>query len=582
MVASLKTRSSTIARTAAWIGPEGGAGGADAGAPEGVGDASGEASGETSDSANAVESATKSDFGWAIAQRIANRCTTKARVVERVFALAVAIVSPGCTEATHDAAGGASGRPLEVLVTSDPETLDPRYVTDAVGMRMTRLVHAGLTRVDATTLRPVPYLAESLRWSSPLTLEVTLRQGLRFHGGAPFTSEDVVATLGAFASKTVASRHASTVEPIESVVATGPYELRVVLRRPHASLLADFDLPILRHDQASSPPDPSGMSLDGLGPFEVEATARGETRLTPAHFGVMEATPAHARVAIRTVHDENARAIRLYSGHADVAQSVISPTLLPALDGRAGLTVVTARGANLTYLVCRVDRGPLADVRLRRALSLAVDRKTLTEALLSHRATPATTILPQGHWAAPPTPPPLRFDPAAARNLVGSMDAPPPRLTLLTSTDRLRMTIARTMAEELGAAGIPIEVVPLELGTLLARLNAGEFDLASLALPELTEPNVLRVFLHSAYIPPAGSNRGRVRDKELDALLDMGDAEEDLAKRAAVYGRLEERLAEALFIIPLWHEDQVAVVSERAKGYAPSPDGRWLSLASLQ
>ena len=59
---------------------------------------------------------------------------------------------------------------------------------------------------------------------------------------------------------------------------------------------------------------------------------------------------------------------------------------------------------------------------------------------------------------------------------------------------------------------------------MIARLNAGDFDLAILQLPEMTEPNVLRHFLHGALVPPAGANRGRVHDAALDALLDDGDA----------------------------------------------------------
>ncbi len=473
-----------------------------------------------------------------------------------------------------------------MLVANDAETLDPRYVTDAVGMRTSRLVHAGLTRVDATSLRPIPYLAASVRWSDPLTLDVTLRRGLRFHGGAPFTADDVVATLRAFASPTVASRHASVVEPIASVVAAGPFDVRIVLRRPHATLVSDLDLPILRRDQAEGPPDPTGATLDGLGPFEIAHADRGELLLDPARFGVLAGhdAPPRMSVAIRTVHDENARALRLYSGRADIALNGISPTLLPALDGRAGLSLETAPGANLTYMVVRVDRGPLSDVTLRRAISLAIDRRALTDYLLGGRASPADTVLPPGAWALAALPPasPVRFDPDAAHALVRTLATPPRPLTLLTSTDRLRMTIARTMAEELARAGIAVEVVPLELGTLLARLNAGDFDLASLQLPELTEPNVLRVFLHSAFIPPAGSNRGRVRDVELDALLDRGDRTPGEDARAAVYADVERRLKDQLFIIPLWHEDQVAVVSERARGFRPSPEGRWLSLAAIR
>jgi peptide/nickel transport system substrate-binding protein len=143
------------------------------------------------------------------------------------------------------------------------------------------------------------------------------------------------------------------------------------------------------------------------------------------------------------------------------------------------------------------------------------------------------------------------------------------------------MSIARFIAQELEEVGMRVDVTPLELGTLLARLTAGDFDVATLQLPELTEPNVLRVFLHSAFVPPAGSNRGRVHDDELDALLDRGDGVQGEEARRTVYAEVERRIREQLFIIPLWHEDQVAVTSARARAFAPSREGRWLSLASV-
>jgi peptide/nickel transport system substrate-binding protein len=492
-------------------------------------------------------------------------------------------LTPACTSRPSDAARSAALRPLEVLVPNDAETLDPRYVTDPVGMRVSRLVHAGLTRIDPTTLRPVPFVAEQLVWTGPLTLVVTLRDGVRFHSGAAVTSEDVISTLRAFADPGVGSRHTSSVEAIASAESTGERQVTITLRRPHATLLADLELPILRHDQASAAPDPSGATLDGLGPYRVEHTSRGEIALAPASGGAVP-QPSHA-VVVRTVHDDNARALRLEAGNADLAMNGVSPTLLPAIEALPGLTVASAPGANLTYVVMRQDRAPLSDVRLRRAISLAIDRSTIAETLLAGHATPAETVLPKGHWAATQALSPWPFDPGAARALVQAAmmttSETRPHATLLTSTDRLRVTMARTISQELGDAGFDVEVVTLDLGTLIARLNAGDFDMASLQLPELVEPNVLRVFLHSAFVPPLGANRGRVRDAELDALLDDGERTTDEAERTRIYQKVDARIRDQLFIIPLWHEDQVAVRSTRARDFVPSPDGRWLSVARI-
>ncbi len=464
-----------------------------------------------------------------------------------------------------------------MLVANDPETLDPRYATDSVGLRATRLVHAGLVRLDPDTLAPVPYVARALTWLDPLTLRVDLREDVRFHSGAPVRARDVVATLRAFASPAVASRHARVVEAIADAREEGDRTVLVHLSRPHATLLTDLELPILRADEAASPPDPAG-GLDGLGPYSVLSFTRGEVRLAPADGGALP-RPAHA-LTLRTVHDENARALRLEAGRADVSLNLVSPPLLPALAAQPGLAVTARPGSNLTYVVIEEERAPLGDARVRRALSLAIDRATLCASLLGGRARPASGLIAPAHWARVEAPP-LAFDPAAARELLAQAGTRQAHLTLLASTERLRGDVARVIAQELGDVGVGVEVVPLELGTMIARLNAGDFDLAVLQLPEMTEPNVLRWFLHGSSVPPAGANRGRVQDPLLDALLDLGEVARDTGQRREIYARVEAREREEMHWLPLWYEDQVAVTSERARAFAPSAEGRWLSFASI-
>jgi len=464
-----------------------------------------------------------------------------------------------------------------MLVANDAETLDPRYATDAVALRTTRLVHAGLVRLDEATLMPVPYVARAWSWMSPQVLRVELRDDVRFHGGSQLTSRDVIATLRAFADAAVASRHARVVEAVDRVEAEGDYAVRIHLARPHATLLTDLELPILREDQAASAPQPNG-TLDGLGPFVVKERVPGAITLAPAEGGV-STTPLHS-IVVRTVHDENARALRMHAQRADLVVNGFSPTLLPALENAPGVSVTSRPGSNLTYMLARTDRGALANVHVRRALAMAIDRDGIASTLLAGRARSASTLLPPLHWAYTKESP-LSFDPAMARAELAKARADTLHFTWLTSTDRLRVTIARVIAQQLADIGVVVDVIPLEFGTLLARLSAGDFELGTLQLPELTEPNVLRVFLHSSSIPPKGANRGRIADPEVDRLLDAGDAELLPDARKPIYAELERRVRDEAWIVPLWHEDQVAVTSSRARGFVPSAEGRWLHLATL-
>jgi peptide/nickel transport system substrate-binding protein len=141
--------------------------------------------------------------------------------------------------------------------------------------------------------------------------------------------------------------------------------------------------------------------------------------------------------------------------------------------------------------------------------------------------------------------------------------------------------VARAIAQEAREAGFDLEVIPLELGTMLARMNAGDFEMAILGFPELTEPNVLRNLLHTEFMPPVGYNRARLHDPELDALLDLGDRVASQDERRAAYAEVEARVRDQVLLIPLWNEDQLAVVSSRARDFVPSAEGRWLSLAAL-
>ncbi|HEY8042413.1 MAG TPA: ABC transporter substrate-binding protein, partial [Polyangiaceae bacterium] len=406
---------------------------------------------------------------------------------------------------------------------------------------------------------------------------IDLRDDVRFHSGAPLRARDVVATLRAFASPAVASRHAGVVAAIAEAREEGEHAVVVRLAYPHATLLTDLELPILRADQAASPPAPGG-SLDGLGPYTVARAGRGDLLLEPAEAGALP-RPAHA-IELRTVHDENARALRLEAGRADVEVNLVSPTLLPALAAQPGLAVASRPGSNLTYVVVEEEHAPLGDARVRQGLSLAIDRAMLCATLFDGRARPAGALVAPAHWAHADVPP-LPFDAGAARALLAARGMAGAHLTLLTSTERLRGDVARVVAQELGDAGLDVDVVPLEIGTMIARLEGGDFDLAILQLPEMTEPNVLRHFLHGASVPPAGANRGRVHDPELDALLDEGDRAPDVDTRKAVYARLEARARDQLHWLPLWYEDQVVVTSLRARAFLPSAEGRWLALAAL-
>lgn len=509
-----------------------------------------------------------------VANRLERIAPSIVRPVRFLFAL-VAVVwgVAGCGTRRPD-----SARPIEVVVATEASTLDPRFATRSLDVKVTRLIHAGLVGLDPSTLEPTPLVAESVRFQGDRVVDVVLRPGIHFHGGQPLRPEDVCGTLDAVRDPALGSPHRTIVSSIGRCVPTGPLALRIELDSPRATILTDLELPILRGDQARSAPGPD-LLLDGLGPFSVRQATPSAVELEPAETNVFP-KPKHA-VVVRTVRDENARVQRLLAGRADVAPNSVSPTLMPALDGREGLEIVSRGGANVTYLLFQNDRAPFDRVDVRRAVANALDRELIAKTLLAGRAVAAASVLPPGHWAADPSLRPEPFDPAKARGVLAGLR----EASLLTSTDRSRVTLARAVGQMLGDAGLPTIVVPIDLGVLFTRLDAGDFDMALLQLPELTEPNVLSWFFNPSGVPGEGGmgkNRARYRNPVARELFDDASRVVEKAKRQTDYRTLMRLMATDVPVVPLFHEDQVAVVSSRARGFSLSAEGRWMSLAGLE
>lgn len=483
--------------------------------------------------------------------------------------LLCAVLCLGCRSKAPQGA-----RPLEVVVPTEVTSLDPRFTTQSLDIKLTRMIHAGLVGLQPETLQPIPYLAESWRFDGPRALELTLRKGVRFHSGRELRGEDVCATLKALGDPKLGSPHRAVADAIARCTVAGEHTLRIELGRDHATLLTDLEVPVLRADQAYAE---RGADLDGLGPYRVAAQSEEEVLLEPADNGVLP-QPKHA-LSVRTIHDANVRVLRLMAGRSDIAPNAIPLALLPAVAREPDVTVTSSKGANTTYLLLHNERAPFDDAEVRRGVSAAIDRELIVRTLLSGQARPAAGLMPTGHWAASPGATALPFDPEVARAAFAGVS----EITLLTSTDRAKLTVARAVGQMIGDQGPKVRVVPLDLGSLFARLDRGDYQMALLQFPELTEPNVLRWFFHQGNVPGEGpgKNRARYRSAQVSEWLDAAERNPEREQRATLYDRIARQMLVDMPVVPLWHDDQVAVLSPRARGFALSAEGRWLSAASL-
>ncbi len=498
-----------------------------------------------------------------------------------VLALLLALVS-GCRPERQPEG-------LTVLLESPVDSLDDRYALTANGQRVAKLITPGLITFDDSG-HAVPDLAESFRELSPTLVEFTLRPGLTFHDGTALTAEDVKATYDSVWNTAFKSPKADRFEPLERVEALDARTVRIHLRRPYSPRLAEMSLGILPAEQALSLAAREQAPI-GAGPFRFDSQP-DEEHLTLLPFARYHGgAPAIPRLHFRVVRDETTRVLELLKGRADLALNVVSPAVLPALEREPSLRILSKPGSGHAYVGLNLREGPLADVRVRRALCHLVD----VEPLVTHKfhgfAEPATGMLPRTHWAWAPAPG-CRHAPEEAARLLDAAGFPDPdgpggaprlTLTLKTSTDRFRRSVALVLQEQLAQGGVALEVRALDFGTLFDDIRRGNFELYILKWASVIEPDLLRGVYHSANIPTeanhwGGLNRGALRDAALDDLLQQA-AQASAAERVVLYARAQERLAALLPTLPLWHEGSVAVVSRRLEGFEPSAHGVLTPLA---
>jgi peptide/nickel transport system substrate-binding protein len=472
---------------------------------------------------------------------------------------------------------------LVVLIEAPPVTVDPRFNVGAYDFKVSRLIYAPLVSVDDQSVEPKMELAESVRVIDPLHWEVKLRDA-HFSDGKPVLASDVAWTLASIRDPKTGSRLRQRFidDGLVEVKIADPSTLLFTMSHPHAPFVTDLDFGIL---EANHPEI-------GAGAFVLEERRGEEWRLhrNEHYFG---GAPKVRRLVIKTIRDDNSRLLALVGGSGDLTQNTISPLLHDAVAAQKRLKVETGRSSVYTYLGFNMEDSILRDLRVRQAIAHAIDRKLIVHTKLRDHAILATGMLPTFHWAYEPTVEKYDYDPARARQLLDEAghpdpdgDGPEPRFTLVyrTSNNRFRVAVAQVIAAMLAEVGIAVDLRVNEFATFFADVKKGNFQMFSMQIPEIAEPDLYTNFFASSRVPTrenidAGGNRMRYRREEVDRLLDAGRRELDREKRKGIYAELQRVLARDLPVVSLWHEDNVAAMRREVEGFEILPTAQLTSLA---
>ncbi|MCP5143860.1 MAG: ABC transporter substrate-binding protein [Gammaproteobacteria bacterium] len=457
---------------------------------------------------------------------------------------------------------------------SAPSTLDPRYATDAASARVVRLLYQAPVDFDAA-FNVIPQLTEVIR-DSDRRYRLRIIGAPTFSDGRPLTASDIAATYRAVLDETMASPHSGSLAHIANIEVLDERTLVFDLARADLLFAGRLVVGVMPAEVATA--DATAFTAIGSGPFTLLARPHdGELLLQRRHDG------QHLRLL--TVKDPTVRALKLARGEVDILQGDLAPELLGWLARRDDIDIVADAGTTFSYIGINLQDPVLARHEVRQALAQAIDREALVRYLLQGHARLGNSVLVPAHWAVPADLPSFSYDPAAARALLASLGYDrelPLTLGYKTSTDPLRQRIAAVLQQQLAEVGIKLKIEANDFGTFYGDIIAGRFQLYGLSWVGLKLPDHFRYAFHSASAPPAGANRGRFVDYEVDRLLEAADAAPDEAAMVTLLGAAQRRIASQLPYLPLWYEDTVAAVSGRVTGYAVRGDGAWDSLVSVE
>ena len=477
------------------------------------------------------------------------------------------------------AAGAAAAQTLTVAVAAPVTSLDPHYHQLSPNNAVADMVFDRLVNTDAQS-RQIPGLATEWRAIEPTVWEFKLRPDVRFHNGNPFTAKDVAFTLARLPNvPNSPSSFAVYARPIKRVEIVDPLTVRFHTEEPYP--VVPLDLTNVRildketHENASTEDFNSGRAAIGTGPWRVLSHRQGDRIEFERFHGYWGEKPAFARANYRMITNDAARTAALLAGDVEIIDQVPTTDLAKlrrdqrvALSEVVGLRLVFLgldhlRGAdeNSPFITGNdgqpLGRNPLKDLRVRRALSIAIDRQAIAERVMEGAATPAGQFLPENVYGHVPGLEAPRHDPEGAKRLLAEAGYPDGfRIQLNGPNDRYinDARIIQAIGQMWTRVGVRTAVEAQTWSTFVGRASRQEYSAFLIGWgsnPDGSHPLRNIIATYSRERGWGASNRGRYSSPEVDGLLERSNAEMDGEKREQMVIAAMRMAMEDVAVIPL-------------------------------
>ena len=469
---------------------------------------------------------------------------------------------------------------LSIALGGDVTSMDPHFHNLTPNNNVGAHVFDTLVMKDAAG-KIKPGLAESWRAVDDLTWEFKLRKGVRFHDGSNFTAADVVFSLDRIPNvPNSPSPFTTYTKQITEKIVVDPWTLRLKSATPYPQMPGDMSTVLVVSSRAAANATTddfnTGKATIGTGPFKFVRWQKGDRIELARNDHWWGPKPAWDKVTFRIITSDPTRVASLLAGEVRAIENV--PTNdLAKLSTNKDLSIYRTVSVRLMYLhldTARdrtpfatdkagkpLEKNPLKDLRVRRALSKAINRQALVERVMEGAAVATGQLMPEKFFGYTPALKTEAYDPEGARKLLAEAGYPEGfGLTLHAPNNRYvnDEQVAQVIAQMLARIGIQARMDAMPSSVFFSRGSKLEFSLMLVGwgaeTMEASSPlkALLATFNNSK--GTGAANRGRYSNAKLDTVLDQALATVNDAQREKLLQQATEIGVGDLGIIPLYHQ----------------------------
>lgn len=474
----------------------------------------------------------------------------------------------------------------------DASNLIPFLASDSASHQVADLVYNGLVKYDEN-LRIVGDLAESFTISKDgMKIVFKLRKGVKWHDGKELTADDCEFTYKLITNPETPTPYSGDFVMVKNAYAKDKYTFVVEYKEPFAPAVSSWGVSIVpRHllegqDVTKSPLQRSPI---GTGPFIFKSWQQGEKIELKSNDEYFEGRPYLNGVVFRVIPDMATMFLELKSENVDF--SALTPV---QYERQANTKKITEKFNKYKYLAFaytyfgfNLKKDLFKDVRVRKAIAYAIDKKEIIKGVLLGLGEEATgPYKPDMEWYNGNVER-YEFNPEYAKKLLAEAgyedrdgdgvlekNGKPLRFTVLTNQGNdARIKTAEIIQRRLKNVGIDMKILVLEWATFIKEfVSKRRFDALILGWTIPQDPDLFDIW-HSSKMDARGLNHYSYSNPEVDRLLELGRKTVDKEKRRKIYFKIQEILADDVPCVFLYVPYALPVVHKRFKGVSPMPAG---------